>query len=277
MSSQSTPAPQPSDAAGPPGTAPLLVLLDPAAKAADGEAVRIARDVLSGGADVKVALPENATELDRVLAHRGRRRPVVVGSDLALQRVVQALHRHGELAAGPVAVVPVGGGREVALARSLGVPVEPVAAARAVLAGVPRQLGLLLDDGDGVVLGEVRIPGRRQVRPGGWRSLWAKLIAAEQVAQAGEQLRIEADGRELGGAGRPPRLVALRLPAGAEAAEVVVRAAGARRTLLRVRASRITVAGPDFGYEADGCPAGPVPARTWTAHPAAWHLVLPTG
>lgn len=71
--------------------------------------------------------------------------------------------------------------------------------------------------------------------------------------------------------------MALRLPAGAESAEVVVRAAGAGRVLLRVRASRITVAGPDFGYEADGCPAGPVPARTWTAHPAAWHLVLPTG
>ncbi|MFE9427886.1 diacylglycerol kinase [Kitasatospora sp. NPDC006697] len=275
MSSQSTPAPQPPDAAGAPGTAPLLVLLDPAAKAADGEAVRIARDVLAGGADVKVVLPESAAELDRVLSHRGRRRPVVVGSDLALQRVVQALHQQGELAAGPVGLVPVGSGREVAIARSLGVPVEPVAAARAVLAGVPRQLGLLLDDGDGVVLGEVRIPGRRQAHPSGWRSLWAKLITAEQVEHLGEQLRIEADGRELGGGGRPPRLVALRLPVGAEAAEVLVRAAGAGRTLLRVRASQVTVAGPAFGYEADGCPAGPVPARTWTAHPAAWRLVLP--
>nr|WP_145908226.1 diacylglycerol kinase [Kitasatospora viridis] len=253
----------------------MLVLLDPAAKAADGEAVRIARDVLSGGTDVKVAVPASATELDKVLSHRGRRRPVVVGSDLALQRVVQALHRQGELAAGPVALVPVGSGREVALARALGVPLEPVAAARAVLAGVPRQLGLLLDDGDGVVLGEVRIPGRRGSHSGGWRSLWAKLIAAEQVEHPGERLRVEVDGRELGGAGRPPRLVALRLPAGGEAVEVVVRAAGSGRTLLRVRASRVTVAGRAFGYEADGCPAGPVPERTWTAHPGAWRLVLP--
>jgi hypothetical protein len=274
VSFQSTSAPPPPDDPQPPGPAPLLVLLDPAAREADGEAVRIARDVLTGGADVKVVVPESAAELDRVLSHRGRRRPVVVGSDLALQRVVQALHQQGELAGCPVGMVPVGQGREVALARSLGVPAAPVAAARAVLAGAPRRLGLLLDDGDGVVLGEVRIPGRRSGHSGGWRSLWAKLIAAEQVDVPGERLRVEADGRPLGGADRPLRLVALRLPAGAGAAEVVVRPAGPGGALLRVRASSVTVAGRTFGYEADGCPAGPVPTRTWTAHPSAWRLLL---
>ncbi|MGF1426547.1 diacylglycerol kinase [Kitasatospora sp. LaBMicrA B282] len=275
MSSLSTPAPRPSDAAGPPGGAPLLVLLDPAAKEADGEAVRIARDVLRGGADVKVAVPENAAELDRVLAHRGRRRPVVVGSDLALRRVVQALHHQGELGAGPLGLVPVGAGRAVALARSLGVPLEPVAAARTVLGGVPRQLGLLVDDGGDVVLGEVRIPGRRHGHSGGWRSLWAKLIAAEQVEVGEPRLRVEADGRPLGGGGRPLRLVALRLPVGSSSAEVVVRPSGSGGALLRVRAVSVTVAGRTFGYDADGCPAGPVPARTWTAHPGAWGLLLP--
>ncbi|GAB2738060.1 diacylglycerol kinase [Kitasatospora kifunensis] len=274
MSSLSTPAPRPSDAAGPPGGAPLLVLLDPAAKEADGEAVRIARDVLAGGADVKVVVPESAGELDRVLAHRGRRRPVVVGSDLALQRVVQALHQQRELGAGPLGLVPVGHGRAVLLARSLGVPLEPVAAARAVLAGVPRQLGLLLDDGDGVVLGEVRIPGRRQSHSGGWRSLWAKLIAAEQVDQSA-RLRVEADGRALTAAGRPLRLVALRLPVESAMAEVLVRPSGPGGALLRVRASSVTVAGRTFGYEADGCPTGPVLTRTWTAKPDAWGLLLP--
>ncbi|MFE0465080.1 diacylglycerol kinase family protein [Kitasatospora sp. NPDC058965] len=275
MSFQSTSAPPPPDAPQPPGPLPLLVLLDPAAREADGEAVRIARDVLTGGADVKVVVPESAAELERVLSHRGRRRPVVVGSDLALQRVVQVLHQQGELANCPVGLVPVGQGRELALARSLGVPVQPVAAARAVLTGSPRSFGLLLDDGDGVVLGEVRIPGRAQGHSGGWRSLWAKLIAAEQVDPHGEWLRVEADGRPLGGADRPPRLVALRLPAGSTAAEVVVRPAGPGRTLLRVRASSVTVAGRTFGYEADGCPAGPVPTRTWTAQPSAWGLLLP--
>lgn len=278
MSSQSTSVPPPAEPP-PPGNAPLLVLLDPAAREADGEAVRIARDVLAGGADCKVVLPDSAAELDRVLSHRGRRRPVVIGSDLTLQRVVQALHRQRELGAGPLGLVPVGRAEAVTLARAMGVPAEPVAAARAVLAGVPRELGMLLDDSGGVVLGEVRIPGRGQGHPGGWRSLWAKLITSEQVeperAVGPVRLRVEADGRLLGGPDRPLRLVALRLSAGSQEVEVLVRSSGPGGALLRVRASSVTVAGRTFGYEADGCPSGPVRARTWTAQPAAWGLLLP--
>ncbi|MFE6744361.1 diacylglycerol kinase [Kitasatospora purpeofusca] len=177
MSSLSTPATG--------GPEPLLLLLDPAARQSDGESVRIAKDVLSGGTDVKVACPETPSELDRVLSHRGRRRPVVIGSDLALQRVLQALYRQRELGADPVGLVPVGRPEELAAARALGVPGAPVAAARAVLTGAARKLDLLVDDGGGVALGGVRISGggtRRPVgRPGGWRSLWAKLAAAEQA------------------------------------------------------------------------------------------------
>lgn len=277
MSSQSTSVPPPSDAPQPPGSCPLLLLLDPVAREADGEAVRIARDVLAGGADVKVVLPENSAELDRVLSHRGRRRPVVIGSDLTLQRVVQALHRQRELAAGPLGLVPVGRASTVSLARALGVPPEPVAAARAVLGGVRRDLGLLLDDEDGVVLGEVRIPGRGQSHPGGWRSLWAKLVAAEQVEPESSRLLVEADGRPFSGHDRPIRLVAMRLPAGSASAELVVRSTGPGGALLRARASSVTVAGRTFGYEADGCPVGPVRSRTWTAQPNAWGLLVPAG
>ncbi|MFD0348636.1 diacylglycerol kinase [Kitasatospora aburaviensis] len=176
MSSLSTPA------SG--GPEPLLLLLDPAARQTDGESVRIAKDVLCGGADVKVAYPETPSELDRVLSHRGRRRPVVIGSDLALQRVLQALYRQRELGSDPVGVVPVGRASELTAARALGVPGAPVAAARAVLSGVPRKLDLLVDDGGGVALGGVRIAGggvrRTMGRTSGWRSLWAKLAAAEQ-------------------------------------------------------------------------------------------------
>lgn len=155
MSSLSTPATG--------GPEPLLLLLDPAARQTDGESVRIAKDVLSGGADVKVAYPESPSELDRVLSHRGRRRPVVIGSDLALQRVLQALHRQRELGSDAVGVVPVGRPDELSASRALGVPGAPVAAARAVLSGVPRKLDLLVDDGGGVALGGVRIPGEGRV------------------------------------------------------------------------------------------------------------------
>ncbi|MFJ4094521.1 diacylglycerol kinase [Kitasatospora sp. NPDC089913] len=110
---------------------------------------------------------------------------MVIGSDLALQRVLQALYRQRELGADPVGLVPVGRPEELAAARVLGVPGAPVAAARAVLTGAARKLDLLVDDGGGVALGGVRISGggtrRPAGRPGGWRSLWAKLAAAEQA------------------------------------------------------------------------------------------------
>ena len=283
MSSLSTPA---SHAATPSNGEPLLVLLDPAAKQTDGESVRIARDVLCGGADAKVAHPESPSELDRVLSHRGRRRPVVIGSDLALQRVLQALHRQRELGSDPVGLIPVGRPAELAAARALGVPAEPVQAARAVLGGLHRELDLLVDDGGGVVLGGVRISGagvRRGLgRTGGWRSLWAKLAAAEQGTttpfEGGEhaeaRLRVEADGRLLADVHRPVRVVQVSLPLGEGSMEIVVRAPGA---LVRARARTVTVTGRGFGYEADGHPSGPVRARTWTVHPGAWRLLLPAG
>ncbi|MFB6887889.1 diacylglycerol kinase [Kitasatospora sp. NPDC056327] len=308
MSSLSTPATG--------GPEPLLLLLDPAARQSDGESVRIAKDVLSGGTDVKVACPETPSELDRVLSHRGRRRPVVIGSDLALQRVLQALHRQRELGADPVGLVPVGRPEELAAARALGVPVTPVAAARAVLAGAARKLDLLVDDGGGVALGGVRIQGtgaRRPAgrpvgRPGGWRSLWAKLAAAEQAtvlaphrtgpagvparaAAAGpgagagpgrgepsSRLRVEADGRLLADVHRPVRAVQVTLPAGDAAGGGVMEiVVRTPGALLRVRAASVSVAGRGFGYEADGHPVGPVRARTWTVHAGCWGLLLPAG
>ncbi|MGA5701677.1 hypothetical protein [Peterkaempfera bronchialis] len=145
---------------------PLLVVIAPTARRVDGESVRIARDVLCGSAAVKVAVPESPAELDRVLAHRGRKRPVVIGDDRALQRVVQTLHRQRELAVDAVGLIPVGEAAEVALARALGIPEEPVAAARTVLGGHERSLDLLVDDSGGVVLGEVYIPGRAPARTG---------------------------------------------------------------------------------------------------------------
>ena len=189
MSSLSTP--------GTGGPEPLLLLLDPAARQTDGESVRIAKDVLCGGADVKVAYPESPSELDRMLSHRGRRRPVVIGSDLALQRVLQALHRQRELGADPVGMVPVGRAEELATARALGVPGEPVRAARAVLSGAPRTFDLLVDDGGGVALGGVRITGgaRRQVgRTGGWRSLWANWLRPSRRTHSPRRRRTTAPG-----------------------------------------------------------------------------------
>ncbi|MBZ3906866.1 diacylglycerol kinase family protein [Streptomyces griseiscabiei] len=135
----------------------LLVVIDPLARRTDGEAVRIAKDVLSAGAaSTKVCLPEGPEEFARALVRRGSRRPVVVGDDRALLRTVALLHRRRELGACALSLIPVGSA--LGLAHSLGVPTGAVAAARAALDGVERRLDLLVDDSDGVVLGTLRIP-----------------------------------------------------------------------------------------------------------------------
>ncbi|MEU4209678.1 diacylglycerol kinase [Streptomyces sp. NPDC026206] len=144
-------------AADPTG-AQLLVVIDPVARRVDGESTRIARDVLCAGAVAKICLPTGPEEVARAVARRGRRRTVVIGDDRALLRVVGLLHRRRELGDSPLAWVPVGALPAVSVARVLGVPLGAVAAARAVLDGVERRLGLLADDGDGVVLGGLWVP-----------------------------------------------------------------------------------------------------------------------
>ncbi|MFD6434817.1 diacylglycerol kinase [Streptomyces venezuelae] len=136
----------------------LLVVIDPVARRTDGESVRIAKDVLGAGAAVRVCLPDGPEDFTKALARRGARRLVVIGDDRALLRAVAALHRERDLAGCALSVVPVGAAQTLSLTRGLGVPAGAVAAARAVLEGTERRLDLLVDDSDGVVLGDLRIP-----------------------------------------------------------------------------------------------------------------------
>ncbi|MFD0383159.1 hypothetical protein ACFQ2B_14730 [Streptomyces stramineus] len=144
---------------------PLLVVIDPVARRVDGESVRIARDVLCGGAVAKICLPDGPEDVERALARRGRRRPVVIGDDRALLHAVGLLQQRRELPEVPVALVPVGALPEVSLARTLGVPLGSVAAARAVLDGAERRLDALVDEGGTVVLGGLWIPGSGGLNP----------------------------------------------------------------------------------------------------------------
>jgi hypothetical protein len=84
----------------------------------------------------------------------------VIGDDRAVHQVVQVLHQRAELAASPLGIISIGNGEKVTMARSLGVAERPVDAARAVVCGAERTLGLLVDESGGVVLGGLRIPGR---------------------------------------------------------------------------------------------------------------------
>ncbi|MFV6030221.1 diacylglycerol kinase [Streptomyces sp. NPDC056264] len=259
----------------------LLVIVDPVARRSDGESVRIAKDVLSAGATAKICLPDSPDEFNRALARRGSRRPVVLGDDRALLRTVALLHRERELAAGAVSLVPIGAPGALELAHALGVPRSTPAAARAVLDGTVRRLDLLVDDSDGVVLGDLEVPASPALAPasatvwGTCRSLVRTLVrpAPTALAVRAHRLRVEADGVLLTDVDTPLESLTVRSVAGA--AEVVVHPAAAppRHTTARV----LTVSGPDFRYRADGRVSGPVRRRTWTVLGEAWGLTLPRG
>lgn len=280
----------------------LLVVVDPVARRSDGESVRIAKDVLGAGAGIKLCLPDGPEEFARALARRGSRRPVVVGDDRALIRAVALLHRHRELAGCALSVVPVGGA--LSLARSLGVPTETVAAARAVLDGVERRMDLMVDDSDGVVLGALRIPPLRPAAAGTvpedlpdadgtpghpWlrtcQSLVRTLVPAgrpSRVAAAPEpgpsRLRVEVDGETLVDLDQPVEAVSVA-PGAAGIASVEVRplSVGAEASPLLAEGRTVTVSGAHFRYRADAVVSGPVRTRTWVVREDAWGLTVPSG
>jgi hypothetical protein len=258
----------------------LLVIIDPVARRSDGESVRIAKDVLCAAAETKICLPDGPEEFARALARRGARRPVVVGDDRALLRTVTLLHRERALAHGVLSAVPIGAPGSLELARALGVPQSAVAAARAVVDGVARRFDLLVDDGDGVVLGEVRIGAAGPVTPtpppaSVWSTCRTLVRTLVRVPPQGglrtHRLRVEADGVLLRDLDEPVESVTLRSLGGV--AEVVVRPPHAPP--VRTEARTLTVSGPDFRYHADSRTSSPVRRRTWTVRENAWSLTLP--
>ncbi|GGT38842.1 diacylglycerol kinase family protein [Streptomyces purpureus] len=263
----------------------LLVVIDPVARRSDGESVRIAKDVLSAGSSAKICFPDGPQEYARALARRGSRRPVVIGDDGSLLRMVTLLHRERELSAGALSMVPVGAAGSLEIARSLGVPMGAVAAARTVLEGSARRLDLLVDESDGVVVGGLRIPATTgspgsssDHPPSVWdtcRSLVRTLVRPTPVLAAvrTHRLRVEADGVLLSDVDKPVEAVSVRSTSGR--AEVVVRPPAG--SPLRAVATAVTVSGPDFRYRADTVLSGPVRRRTWTVRPEAWGLTLPRG
>ncbi|MFD8690835.1 diacylglycerol kinase [Streptomyces sp. NPDC059651] len=279
-------------AAQPPGNgAPhLLVVIDPVARRTDGESVRIAKDVLSAGSQLKICLPDGPEEFARALSRRGTRRPVVIGDDRALRRAVTLLHREREPAMSAMSLIPVGAAAALELAHSLGVPKGAVAAARTALDGAVRRLDLLVDDSDGVVLGALRIPplsrapGTQSDRTGVtavWdtcRSLVRTLVhpaPSEPAAPpATHRLRVEVDGVVLNDLDRPVESVTVTSGSGDDGlAEVTIHAPDGAPVTTEAKA--VTVSGADFRYRADIQVGGPVRTRTWTVRAGAWGLMLP--
>jgi diacylglycerol kinase family enzyme len=134
----------------------LLVLVNGAAGTTDDDSVEAAVSALRRGAEVTVAATADEAELRAAVSALGDRRPVVIGGDGSVHAAARALDRAGLLDPGtPVGIVPRGTGND--LARTLGLPLDPVEAAAVVLDGTPRPLDLVRDDAGGLVVNAVHV------------------------------------------------------------------------------------------------------------------------
>jgi YegS/Rv2252/BmrU family lipid kinase len=182
---------------------PLLVIANGDAGSGEAAALQVALEVLHARTDVEVAPTTNPGELDGVLHRAGCRRIVVAGGDGSLHSVVTALHRRHELATRILGVIPLGTGND--FARTLGIPLDPAAAAEVLLTGSERPMDLIVDELGGVVVNNVHAGASAQASRRGAR--WKKRLgpygfgilgypigaALAAVRPPFVRLRIEAD------------------------------------------------------------------------------------
>jgi YegS/Rv2252/BmrU family lipid kinase len=294
---------------------PLVLVTNPAAGGTAREAVSAAATVLRAGADLTVVEAGSPADLDALL---DRCVPdacglVVAGGDGSVHQVVAALRRCGRLVADrPLGLVPLGTGND--LARILGVPLDPAAAARAFLTGRPRTLDLVTDDAGGVVVNVVHLgvgaeaarkaaalKGRLgpaayavgSVAAGAGATGWhlRVIVDGELVDVDGAALMVAvANGRTIGGGasvapdalpddGLLDVVVATSTGLPARLGFAVALREGehvARDDVTVIRGRTVTVTGDPFPVNADGELQGPVTQRTWTVRPGAWSVVTPT-
>lgn len=130
-------------------TGHLLLIGGAAGGGVDEDVVAAVEAVLDDAGPTERRLCDATADLPATLRRADGRTVVVAGGDGTLHVVVGALDALGLLPATPIALVPLGTGND--LARGLGLPLDPVAAARRVVAGRAQPLDLVRVDGEVVV------------------------------------------------------------------------------------------------------------------------------
>jgi len=133
------------------GVEPLLLITH--AEAGNSDALGEALEVIGERTSVEVAETSNPGELDSVLHRAGSRPIVVAGGDGSLHAVVAQLHRRNDLRGKVLGLLPLGTGNDYA--RTVGLPIDPVEAAHALLAAEPRPMDLIVDELGEVVVNNV--------------------------------------------------------------------------------------------------------------------------
>lgn len=290
----------------------LLVIHNEQAGGADEEIRESVVQTLRAGASVTVEGIEDEADLRRILAAHAGCRPVVLGGDGSFHALVAALRdldRTGDL---PLGLVPLGTGND--LARSLGLPLDPIAAAEVVLHGRQRDLDVLVDDAGGVAVNAVHLgvgaeAAERATPLKGRLGRLAYPIGAllAGIRGGGWRLRVTVDGRVIADGRRRVLMVGLgngaRIGGGtpiAPAAEpgdglvdVLVSFStslparlvyGAllrrgrhpqRRDVTMLRGRDVAVSGEAVPLNVDGEVGESITSRRWTVSPAAVRVTVP--
>jgi diacylglycerol kinase family enzyme len=290
----------------------ILLLTNVRAGSADDEKLGAAVAVLRTSATVEVCVTSRQGQLDDVLDRLGRRQLVVAGGDGSFHGVVAALNRRSELKQTVLGLIPVGTGND--FARAVEIPLDPEAAARAVVAGRVGPIDLVVDDAGDVVVNNVRVGiGAEASRKGRrWKQRLGRLGYAVGALLAvfrplDLRLRIEVDSEVVADGNH--RVLDISIGNGATVGggvpvnpdadpqsgqmDVVVSSAvgplarvGYGIDLLRSRhLSRkdvshrhgdvVSVAGTPFYISSDGEVSGPTSNRTWRVEKSAFEMTLP--
>ena len=277
------------------------------------ESVSAAMAEIQRWGEAELVTCREPSDLDAVLDRRDGRPLVVAGGDGSLHALLGRLWHRGEADQCPVGLVPLGTGND--FARGIGIPLDPVDAARQLRDARPHPIDLVADDAGGVVVNAMHVGVGAEAATVA-RPLKPMLrIAAFPIGAIlaglrakGWRLRVEVDGVPvasgrrrvlMAGLANAPTIAGGTAVFGPDASvtdgliDVVVslavgplaRVAYAARLrrgthpqrgdVLYRRGRTLTIRGEPFEINADGELEGPVRIRTWTVQPGAWRLLLP--
>ncbi len=282
-----------------------------AAGGSDDEQINAAVAVLREDADVRVESSADPADLQRLLDERGERELVVVGGDGSLHTMVDTLRRRGELVDTPLRLIPLGTGND--FARTLGLPLDPVDAARALRRSRLRSLDLIVSIDDSVVVNVVHLgvgaeaAARASALKGGLGAAAYPVGGVLAGATAtGWHLQVTVDGTQLELDGRALMVAVANgrtIGGGAEIAPeavpddglldvVVATSTGPlarlgfgvamrdgdhveREDVVSATGRSVTVSGDPVPGNADGELSDPASQRTWSIAPRAWSMLVP--
>ncbi|MGA8987235.1 diacylglycerol/lipid kinase family protein [Aeromicrobium sp.] len=184
----------------------FLAIANADAGSADEDTIEQVVELLGRGADVELVETSSPEDLAAALDVRpGIDGVVVLGGDGSLHAVVEALRSGDRLGDVAIGLVPLGTGND--FAATLALPEDGLEAAGVIAAGRTRQIDLIIDAQDHVVVNAAHIgigaeaariagPWKKALGPVGY-VIGAAISGARGLTQTGARLEITVDGTTL--------------------------------------------------------------------------------